>query len=75
MKKRTIAIVTSVAALSFAAAPIASAATTHSVSKTDRLERVRDTSVDRHAADRSATDRTHVDRSRDPVSIDLSRGR
>ena len=72
MKKRTIAIVTSVAALSFAAAPIASAATTHAVSKSDRLERVRDASLDRHSTDRSATVRSRDVRSVDRSSVDRS---
>lgn len=74
MKKRTIAIVTSVAALSFAAAPIASAATTHAVSRSDRLERVRDASLDRHSTDRRGSERSRdvrsLDRSRDASSVD-----
>lgn len=71
MKKRTIAVVTSIAALSFAAAPIASAATTHAVSKGERLERVRDTSADHNGRDRSR-DTTSVDRSHEITSIDRS---
>lgn len=65
MKKRTFAIAGSLAVLGFAAAPIAAtAATTHSTPRLDRVERVsaaRDRSIDRSGTSR-------VDR-----SVDLSR--
>lgn len=57
MKKRTLAIAASLAALGFAAAPIAaSAATSHSNPRHDRVEHAgtaRDRSVDRSSKDRS----------------------
>lgn len=80
MKTRTIAIVTSIATLSFAAAPIASAASTHAVSKGGRIQQMRDTRTDHRGAERSrdtsSVDRSHepssADRSHEPSSIDLA---
>ena len=69
MNKRTIAIVTSIAALSFAAAPIATAAATHAPSKGERPERTRDNSADHRGAERSR-DTTSVDRHHEKSSID-----
>jgi Ni/Co efflux regulator RcnB len=68
MTKRNIAILTSVAALSFAAAPIASAASsTHTAGSRDRVHDVRS---DRAGASRSR-DVKSVDRTRDTLSRDL----
>jgi hypothetical protein len=63
MKPRTIAIAGSIAALSFAAAPLAQAAASH---KTPAIE----TRVDRS---RDASGVRHLDRSPDKASIDASR--
>ena len=66
MKTRTIAIASSIAALSFAAAPIAQAAstTTHPATAASRLDRSRDTSGVRHV------DGSRDTRSADPRSAD-----
>ena len=65
MKPRTIAIASSIAALSFAAAPIAQAASTthHPTGTQSRVDRSRDASGVRHV-DRTP-DRTSADRSKD----------
>jgi hypothetical protein len=67
LKSRTIAIAGSIAALSFAAAPIAAAATPHHTpSRAASVDASRDTTGVRHL-DRSPdrTDRSSVDRSWD----------
>jgi hypothetical protein len=65
MKRRTLAIAGSIAALSFAAAPVAAVAATphHSTHTAARVDRSRDLRDGRHV-DRTP-DRTSVDTSRD----------
>ncbi len=71
MTKRNIAILTSVAALSFAAAPIASAASsTHAAGSRDRVHDVRsDRTGTGRSRDFKSVDRTHETLSRD-LTID-----
>jgi Ni/Co efflux regulator RcnB len=75
MRSRTIAIATSIAALSFAAVPIAQAATsTHHAAKTVNVDRSRDASGVRHV-DRSPDPRSADRNSRDVGSADTQRDR
>ncbi len=71
MTKRNIAILTSVAALSFAAAPIAAAASsTHTAGSRDRVHDVRsDRTGTYRSRDFKSVDRTHETLSRD-LTID-----
>jgi hypothetical protein len=72
MTKRTLAIAVSIAGMSFAAAPIASAATaSHGPVKTERVERTHDARADRTGHDRS-TDKASRDRPTDKASRDRS---
>ncbi len=65
LKSRTIAIAGSIAALSFAAAPVAAIAATmhHSTASTTRIDRSRDSSGVRHVD--KTPDRQSADPSRD----------
>jgi Ni/Co efflux regulator RcnB len=69
LKSRTIAIAGSIAALSFAAVPVAQAATPHhNGARAARVDTSRDARGDRHSdrtPDRTSRDRSSPDRSRD----------